>query len=336
MVNAGGQTIVTFLNTRIPVAPNTGFLQICKIAGAGIAQATDFTFSVAGLPAPIPVVVTAGPAPGGFCSTPLEVPAGQTLITETPSPGAVLAAVSTLPSVGLLVGSDLAAGTATVTVVAGGQTIVTFVNAVIPAPGVLQICKIAGAGVAPGGKFTFVVAGASITVLAGGPCVTAPTSFPVGTSVTIAEAPSAGTILQAVGVIPEDRQQGAADLDGRTVTVTIGAGVTTVNFTNIAGGFGLLKVCKVAGTGIARGADFSFEAAGASFTVPAGFCVNRGMLAAGTVVTIAEVLSSATVASAIGVLPEDRQVSVDVPGQAITVTIGTGITEVLFTNVQRP
>jgi hypothetical protein len=201
---------------------------------------------------------------------------------------------------------------------------------------VLKICKIAGAGVAPGGKFTFVVAGASITVLAGGPCVTAPTSFPVGTSVTIAEAPSAGTILQAVGVIPEDRQQGAADLDGRTVTVTIGAGVTTVNFTNIAGGFGLLKVCKVAGTGIARGADFSFEAAGASFTVPAGFCVNRGMLAAGTVVTIAEVLSSATVASAIGVLPEDRQVSVDVPGQAITVTIGTGITEVLFTNVQRP
>jgi hypothetical protein len=337
-VNTGGQTIVTFLNTKVPVTPNAGFLQICKIAGAGIAPATDFTFSVAGIPTAIPVVVTAGPAPGGYCSTALEVPAGQTLITETPTPGIDLVAVSTLPSVGLLVSSNLAAGTATVTVSAGGQTIVTFVNAIIPpAPtGLLQICKIAGAGVVPGGKFTFVVAGASFTALAGGPCVTAPTSFPVGTSVTVAEAPSAGTILQAVGVIPENRQQGDADLDGRTVTVTIGTGVTTVNFTNTAGGFGLLKVCKVAETGIARGANFSFVAAGASFTVPAGFCVSRGMVVVGTVVTVTEVFASATVASAISVLPGDRQSSVDVPGQAITVTIGTGITEVRFTNVMRP
>jgi hypothetical protein len=268
-VNAGGQTIVTFLNTKIPVAPTTGFLQICKIAGAGVPPATDFTFSVAGIPTPVPVIVTAGPAPGGHCSTALEVPAGQTLITETPSPGTVLAAVSTLPSVGLLVSSDLAAGTATVTVSAGGQTIVTFVNAIIPPAGLLQICKVAGAGVAPGGKFNFVVAGASFAVLAGGPCVTAPTSFPIGTSVTVAEAPSTGTRLEAVSVIPENRQQGDADLDGRTVTVTIGTGVTEVTFTNTAGGFGLLKVCKVAGTGVAIGENFTFLAAGASFTVPA-------------------------------------------------------------------
>jgi hypothetical protein len=137
-------------------------------------------------------------------------------------------------------------------------------------------------------------------------------------------------------VNPGDRQLGSADLDGRTVSVTIGIGVTDVNFTNTAGGFGLLKLCKVAGTGVATGANFTFVAAGATFTVPAGYCVSRGMLPVGTAVTITEQFSSATVASAISVLPGDRQGSVDVPGQAATAIIGTGVTEVLFTNVRRP
>jgi hypothetical protein len=304
-VNAGGQTIVTFLNTRIPVTPGAGFLQICKIAGAGIALETGFRFSVAGIPTP--VEVAAGPAPGGSCSTPLEVPAGEALITEAASPDAVLASVSTLPSVGLLIGSDLAAGTATVTVNAGGQTIVTFVNASsvgrITLGGQVRICKTAGTGVAPAGKFNFVVDGTSYAVLAGGPCVTVPTLFDAGTAVTVTEAPSSGTRLEAVRVNPADRQLGSADLVGRTVSVTIGTDVTEVNFTNIAGGLGLLKVCKAAGTGVATGENFTFVAAGATFSVPAGYCVNRGMLPVGTAVTITEVISPATVASAISVLP---------------------------------
>jgi hypothetical protein len=240
--------------------------------------------------------------------------------------------------VGLLIGSDLAAGMATVTVNVGGQTIVTFVNAIAPLAltGQVRVCKTAGTGVAPGGKFNFVVAGTSYAVLAGGPCVTAPTFFAVGTAVTVAEAPSSGTRLEAVSVNPGDRQLGSADLDGRTVSVTIGTGVTEVNFTNIAGGLGLLKVCKVAGAGVATGANFTFVAAGANFTVPAGYCANRGMLPVGTAVTITELVSSATVASAISVLPADRQGSVDVPGQAVTAIIGAGVTEVVFTNVRRP
>ena len=44
----------------------------------------------------------------------------------------MLTGVSTLPSAGLLVSSNLAAGTATVTVNAGGQTIVTFIDAAVP------------------------------------------------------------------------------------------------------------------------------------------------------------------------------------------------------------
>jgi len=52
-----------------------------------------------------------------------------------------------MPSAGLLVSSDLAAGTATVTVNAGGLTIVTFIDAVRPPAagselaGMKQLCN---------------------------------------------------------------------------------------------------------------------------------------------------------------------------------------------------
>ncbi len=329
-VAAGGQTIVTFLNTIIPVIPTTGFLQICKVAGVGVALGTNFTFSVAGTP----VIVPAGPAPGGSCSQPLEVQAGEKSITEILPAGVTLTSVSTLPA-GLLVSSNLPSGTATVTVNAGGQTIVTFLDTlipVIPTMGSLQICKIAGTGIAPGGMFSFVVAGASLTVPAGS-CAIGGT-FPIGASVAVTEMPSGGTVLSAIGVIPVERQ-GIVNLAGRTVTVTVGTGVTVVSFTNTAGGFGLLKVCKLAGTGIAQGTNFTFTMAGSNFTVPAGFCVKRGLLPVGTSVIISEMVSSTTAVSAISVSPADRQVTVDLAAQTVTATVGVGVTEVSFTNAVR-
>ena len=100
------------------------------MAGAGIAVGTNFTFNVAGTP----VTIAAGSAPGGTCGSPITVAAGSVVITETIPAGTVLTGVSTLPSAGLLVSSNLAAGTATVTVNAGGQTIVTFIDAAILPP----------------------------------------------------------------------------------------------------------------------------------------------------------------------------------------------------------
>src|ERR1019366_6853170 len=105
----------------------SGFLQICNIAGAGVAPGTNFTFNVGGTT----VTVPAGPAPGGRAGAPIVVPAGPVLITETVPPGTTLTSVSTLQA-GSLVSSNLAAGTTTVTVAAGGQTIVTFVDTVPP------------------------------------------------------------------------------------------------------------------------------------------------------------------------------------------------------------
>lgn len=55
-VNAGGQTIATFLDTVIPVIPTTGLLQVCKVGGSGIAVGTNFTFNVAGTPVTVPAV----------------------------------------------------------------------------------------------------------------------------------------------------------------------------------------------------------------------------------------------------------------------------------------
>ena len=328
-VNGGGQTIATFLDAIIPVLPSTGFLQICKVAGTGVALGTPFTFSVAGNS----VTVIAGPAPGGDCSPSLVMPVGATLIAESPSTGTVLSSVTTLPA-GLLVSGNLSAGMATVTVNAGGQTIATFLNtavSVIPL-GTLEICKLSGAGVAPGMSFSFDAGGTPVTVPAGS-CVSAAT-FPVGASIVVTEIPSAGTIVSAISVLPPDRQ-GAVNLSGGTVAVTIGTGVTEVDFTNSAGGLGLLKVCKIAGSGITPGTSFSFAMSGTSFVVPAGYCVLRGLWPVGTVVTITEMSSATTVASAISVLPAARQGTVDLTGQTVTATVGAGVTEVYFTNVGR-
>jgi len=330
-VNAGGTTIVTFVNATIP-PPNTGFLQICKVAGAGIVVGTPFAFSVAA-PATA-LTVPAGTAPGGSCSPALVVPAGPALITETVPAGTALTSVTTLPA-GLLVVANLAAGTATVMVNAAGTTIVTFLDT--SPTGLLRICKIAGTGVPVGGMFTFVVAGgAGLTVPAGtapGTCSQA-LVFPIGTAVPITENVSSGTVLSAISVVPAGAGSNI-NVSGRSVTATIGAGETDVYFTNTAGGVGLLKVCKVAGTGVAPLTMFGFVMNGAGFTVPAGYCVSRGTFPVGTPVTITENLSSTTAVSAISVVPASAAGTVNVSSRSATVTVAVGTTEVTFTNAAR-
>jgi hypothetical protein len=108
-----------------------------------------------------------------------------------------------------------------------------------------------------------------------------------------------------------------------------------VDFTNTAGGVGLLKVCKIAGSGVTPGTRFSFSMGGTSFVVPAGYCVQNGLFPVGTVVTITEMFSPSALASAISVLPAGQQGTVDLAAQTVTATVGVGVTEVYFTNVGR-
>jgi Ice-binding-like len=270
-VNVGGETIVTFIDAAIPNVPTNGVIQICKIAGAGVATGTLFTFNVAGAP----VTVAAGPAPGGTCATPVTVPTGTAVITETIPAGTLVAGVSTLPSAGLLVSSNLAAGTATVTVLASGLTIVTFIDAaipVVPTTGFLQVCKIAGAGITVGTNFTFNVAGTPVTVPAGvapgGTCAI-PITVPAGPAV-ITEAAVVGTGVAGISTLPSGLLV-SSDLSARTATVTVVAGgQTIVTFIDAVPTTGLVQVCKVAGTGVAVGTPFTFTFAGTTITIPAG------------------------------------------------------------------
>jgi hypothetical protein len=73
----------------------------------------------------------------------------------------------------------------------------------------------------------------------------------------------------------------------------------------------------------------------ASFVVPDGYCVQNGLFPLGTVITVTEMSSPAAVASAISVLPADRQGTIDLSAQSVTATVGVGVTEIYFTNVGR-
>jgi hypothetical protein len=127
-VTTGATTVVTFTDALIV---NRGTLQVCKVAGPGVAVGTNFTFSVAG----IPLVVPAGPPPAGTCSLLLVEPSGPVVVTEAIPPGITLTSITTNPP-GALVSSNLATGMATVTVTTGATTIVTFTDALIVAAAV--------------------------------------------------------------------------------------------------------------------------------------------------------------------------------------------------------
>ncbi len=335
MVNAGGQTIVTFIDAAIPNVPTNGFVQVCKVAGAGVPVGTSFTFNVAGTP----VTVVAGPAPGGTCATPVTVPAGTAVITETIPAGTLVAGVSTLPSAALLVSSNLAAGTATVTVLASGQTIVTFIDAavpVVPTTGFVQVCKVAGAGVAVGTNFTFNVAGTPITVAAGaapgGTCAT-PITVPAGNAV-ITETIPAGTLVSGIATLPSAALLVSSNLAAGTATVMVNAGgQTIVTFIDAAvpviPNTGFVQVCKVAGVGVTVGTNFTFNVGGTPVTVaagpaPLGTCATPITVPVGTAI-VTETIPAGVVLTGVATLPSAALlVSTNLPAGTATVTVTTG------------
>ena len=347
------ETVVNFTNFRIP----TGVLEVCKDAAPGSTVAGSFSFNVSGA-AGNPYVI-----PTGSCSGPILVQAGSVTITESPSVGFQLVDVSTLP-LDSLVSVNMPGGSAVVTVAAGDvstETVVRFVNGpVSPGTGQLKICKIAGAGITQGQRFPISANGliypAGVPAgpaSQGGFCVV-DSSFPVGTVVTVQETPSPTKAYQvlSIAVNPPSRSSGAPDLANGTVKVTIGNGFTEVTFTNIGNTpTGQLKICKVAGAGVTVGTNFSFTAAPVggnplppqTSTVPAGpgpsgYCVLDGTFPLNTQVTVAEVVSASanqppsTSVTGIAVAPSGRGGTPSLAKGTVPVTIGSGFTEVTFTN----
>ncbi|HYU32503.1 MAG TPA: hypothetical protein VEW48_10090 [Thermoanaerobaculia bacterium] len=99
---------------------------------------------------------------------------------------------------------------------------------------------------------------------------------------------------------------------------------------------GILKVCKVAGPGVPIGTLFTFTVdSKPPFTVPAGpgpdgYCVVGPSFPVGSVVTVTETLTNGNQVTGINVNPPNQLVGIF--GNTVHVKIGSGVTEVTFTN----
>ena len=99
---------------------------------------------------------------------------------------------------------------------------------------------------------------------------------------------------------------------------------------------GQLKVCKVAGAGVAAGTVFTITVNGTPYQVTAGkdngLCVLAGQFALNSQVTVQETIPAGYIVARIEVKPSARTVSKNVGQGLVVVKIGTGVTEVIFTN----
>lgn len=104
---------------------------------------------------------------------------------------------------------------------------------------------------------------------------------------------------------------------------------------------GILKVCKVAGTGIKVGTPFNVTISTSTshgvLSVPAGpapggTCMIGPTYPVGTQVAVTETPIPGNIVSSIGVAPPGQLVSTNLAGGGATVIIGSGVTEVTFTD----
>jgi hypothetical protein len=101
---------------------------------------------------------------------------------------------------------------------------------------------------------------------------------------------------------------------------------------------GILKICKVAGTGITVGTSFTFSAGSSTVTVPAGpapggTCMVGPSFPVGTNITVTETVPAGDTVSNISVAPPGQLVGTpNLAGGSVNVTIGSGVTEVTFTD----
>jgi hypothetical protein len=284
--------------------PATGNIEVCKTGNVSNPTAAGFPFSING-GGTFYVAV-------GHCAS-QAVPTGQNLVTEEldPTGATTLKSIHVSPQNANVVhkvkNSKSQAGYAKVDVAAGADVTVTFKNQ--PAIGQLKVCKIAGSPVLDGQFFSFTEqAGGTIvgpfsvqaepvgtTLDCGGL-----TSYPVGTLVSIAEAPTPNVSVTAV--------TGASWSGGQDATATVQAGGTTVvTYTNSTTppppNPGFLEICKTAGDSFVGAGPWNFTISGNGIapineSVLAGQCSGDVSLNAGNY-TVTESFTSPDFVSSI-------------------------------------
>ena len=323
-------------NTPCPPPATPGNVQICKVAAIGVAVGANFTFTVAPENAAShTVTVAAGAAPNGTCASAGDFHIGTMLtIAESPQTGIKTTGIVVSPAGAQQGTSDLTAGRATV-IVGTGTTTLTYTNQ--GPTGTLVICKVAGTGIAAGTNFAFAVGGQTQSVAAGAaPNGTCGTALTLGAgAATVTETLPAGTVAQSIAGTPAPTN---INLAGGSASILITAGQESrITFTNATATTGTLVICKVAGTGVTVGANFTFTAGAQTQTVAAGAAPNGTCGApltfpAGSM-TVTETAVAGTSVSAIGGTPA-VPTNINLGARSATVAIVAGQeTRITFTNV---
>jgi hypothetical protein len=205
-----------------------------------------------------------------------------------------------------------------------------------PPVGYVKICKVA-ATTAVTGSFQFTVTGVKDPVAVPvGKC-----SKPIATTlrrVTVTEVARAGFVVGRIAARPDGRLV-SKDLAARKAVVKVPAGGVTsgtkVIFTNkvTPPPTGTLKVCKVAGPGVAIGAEFKFTVGAVATTAKAGACSAPVTLPVGNV-TVKETATAGLAVSAIAVTGTGALVSSDKATGTAVVKVAVGASTVTYTNVK--
>jgi hypothetical protein len=307
-------------------------VQVCKVADLGVPVGTNFVFTLTTNSESKSVTVAAGAGPTGTCAPAGDFRVGTTVaIHETPQTDMKTTAIVVTP-LGAQQGTpDLPGGNATI-VVGVGTTTLTFTNR--GPTGTLVICKVGGTGVTAGTNFSFTAAGQNQTVAAGaapnGTCGSALT-LGAGTA-AVSEAAVTGVAVSSITGTPAPTN---VNLAGGSASILITKGQESrITFTNAA--TGTLVICKIGGTGVTAGTNFTFTAGAQTQTVAAGAAPNGTCGTALTFpvgsVNVAETAAANTTVSAITGTPA-APTNISLSGRSATVQINAGAeTRITFTN----
>ena len=208
-----------------------------------------------------------------------------------------------------------------------------------PPMGTLYICKIAGPGVAVGTPFSFSMGAQTIAIPAGqapnGTC-RYPGQILIGTAETVHEAIPPGYTVSSITAVPSNALN-SANLATGTASVTVVGATTQLFYTNNLVPLGTLKICKVAGPGVAVGSSFAFTAGSTQLNVlagpaPGGYCTVGPSLPQGTLVNLQETIPPGYSVANITPGLANQLTNVNLSAGSATVQLGTGVTEVTYTN----
>ncbi len=229
----------------------------------------------------------------------------------------------------LLIGGALAAGAVAVPAAYAATT--------PPPVGFVKICKV-GASPAVTGNFSFTVTGMKdpVVVPVGGCSKPLPTTL---RRVTVTEAARTGFVAAKITAKPDGRLV-SSSVAKATAEVKVPAGnltsATVVTFTNKVTPPpppATLRVCKVAGPGVAVGQVFSFTVGTATVSVKAGAC-SAPLTIAASPVTVKEAATAGLAVKAIAVTGVGSLASSDLATGTASVKVASGATTVTYTNVK--